>query len=191
MQKIQQKIANAWRKGAPSKNSLGSLVDVTELRVRPGQRDVLIWTPETRVKIHLEPLHTSADKTYPYEAHVGTHDFVSWSSVKDVNLGDHVSVALKVLTVEEKYTWDKGEPYLELSGRDYEGFVDWRLRLWSCQEGEVLAGRTYMFRGLKVTAERVWDEGKWQYVAGPSDGERKVESGSRSAYEETPWLNIA
>ena len=177
-------------KGAPSKDSLGSLVDVTELRVRPGQRDMLIWTPETRVSIHLEPLHTSARKTYPYEAHAGTHDFVSWSSVKDVNLGDHVSVALKVLSVEEKYTWEKMEPYLELTGRDYE-YNDWVLRLWSCVEGDVLANRTYMFRGLKVTAERVWDEMKWQYVTGPSDGERKVEFGSRSAYEEAPWLNIA
>ena len=178
-------------KGAPSRSSLGSLVDVTDLRARPGQRDVLIWTPETRVTIHLEPLDTSAGRTYPYEAHAGTHDFVTWSSVKDVNLGDHVSVALKVLQVEEKYTWEKGEPYLELTGRDYEGFVDWRLRLWSCEEGDVLAGHTYMFRGLKVTAERVWDDQKWQYVPGPIDGERKVEFGTRSAIEKAPWLFIA
>jgi len=177
-------------KGAPSKESIGSLVDVSELRVRPGQRDMLIWTPETRVSIHLEPMHTSARKTYPYENHAGTHDFVSWSSVKDVNLGDHVSVALKVLTVEEKYTWERAEPYLEVTGRDHE-YHDWLLRLWSCEDGDVRAGCTYMFRGLKVTAERVWDEGKWQYVPGPSDGERKVEFGSRSAYEEASWLNIA
>ena len=177
-------------KRAPLRTSLGSLVDVTELRARPGQRDVLIWTPETRVTIILEPQHTSARKTYPYETHAGTHDFVTWSSVKDVNLGDHVSVALKVLAVEEKFTWEKGEPYLEMTGRDYEGYVDWRLRLWSCEEGDVLPGHTYMFRGLKVTAERVWDDVKYQYVPGPSDGERKVEFGSRSAYEEVPWLII-
>ena len=102
-------------KGAPSKDSIGSLVDVTELRVRPGQRDMLIWTPETRVSIRLEPMHTSAGKTYPYDTHAGTHDFVSWSSVQDVNLGDHVSVALKVLAVEEKFTWEKAEPYLVAS----------------------------------------------------------------------------
>ena len=178
-------------KGVPSRDSLGSLVDVIELRARGGQRDVLFWTPDTHVKMHIEPLHTSARKTYPYDAHAGTHDFVTWSSVKDVNLGDHVSVALKVLQVEEKYTWDRGEPYLEMTGRDYEGFVDWRLRLWSCEEGDVLAGHTYMFRGLKVTAERVWDDQKYQYVPGPIDGERKVEFGSRSAYEEADWLIIA
>ena len=178
---------------APSKDSLGSLVDVTELRVRPGQRDMLIWTPETKVTIQLEPMHTSVGKTYPYETHAGTPDFASWSLVNDVanvNLGDHVSVALKVLTVEEKYTWERAEPYLELTGRDYE-YNDWVLRLWSCVEGDVLANRTYMFRGLKVTAERVWDDTKWQYVPGPSDGERKVEFGSRSAIEEASWLNIA
>ena len=159
---------------APSKDSLGSLVDVTELRVRPGQRDMLIWTPETKVTIQLEPMHTSVGKTYPYETHAGTPDFASWSLVNDVNhvnLGDHVSVALKVLTVEEKYTWEKMEPYLELTGRDYEGFVDWRLRLWSCEEGDVLAGHTYMFRGLKDTAERVWDEQKWQYVPRPTQSQ--------------------
>ena len=72
---------------------------------------------------------------------------------------------------EEKYTWDKGEPYLELTGRDYEGFVDWWPRLWSCEEGDVLAGHTYMFRGLKDTAERVWDEQKWQYVPRPTQSQ--------------------
>ena len=100
------------------------------------------------------------------------------------------SVALKVLAVEEKFTWEKAEPYLELTGRDHE-YHDWLLRLWSCEQGDVHVGRTYMFRGLKVTVERVWDPEKWTYVAGPSDGERKVEFGSRSAFEEANWLNIA
>ena len=167
-------------KRVPSPDRVGARTDIGGLRVRPGQKNTLVWTSDTRPIMRLEREHTTpaAPQRSPL-----AQDWAAWSVVSQTKLGDHVSVPLEVLSAEEKYTRGQGEPYLEVGGRDHEGNGSYVLRMWSHVEGDVSAGHIYMFHGLKVSTERVWDDAKWQYVAGPSDGERKLDCDYWTAVE--------
>ena len=60
-----------------------------------------------------------------------------------------VDLVLRAYAVEERATTD-GDPYLILSGQDMDGVDFGPLRLWQYEDGDVLDGNIYIFRGLKA-----------------------------------------
>ena len=81
--------------------------------------------------------------------------------------------------MEQKTTFDKGEPYLEVHGVDMDRVPITALRMWMFEEGEIVPGNLYILRGLRVAPDRVWDDAAWKYV--PSPDRRKLDCSGRAA----------
>ena len=100
------------------------------------------------------------------------------------------ALVIKATSVEQKTTFDKGEPYLEVHGVDMDRVPITALRMWMFEEGEVVPGNLYILRGLRVAPDRVWDDAAWKYV--PSPDRRKLDCSGRSAVEDvTSFSSIA
>ena len=105
-------------------------------------------------------------------------------------IGEFFALVIKATSVEQKTTFDKGEPYLEVHGVDMDRVPITALRMWMFEEGEIVPGNLYILRGLRVAPDRVWDDAAWKYV--PSPDRRKLDCSGRSAVEDvTSFSSIA
>jgi len=98
-------------------------------------------------------------------------------------VGEHVALALRALSVEEKHTADKGDVYLVVHGVDVEGAMVANLRLWRFDNNDIMASSTYILRGLKVVPAKQWDEEQWKYVP-RMDGKKELDCTARTAVED-------
>ena len=97
-------------------------------------------------------------------------DFASWGFATQGTIGEFFALVIKATSVEQKTTFDKGEPYLEVHGVDMDRVPITALRMWMFEEGEIVPGNLYILRGLRVAPDRVWDDAAWKYVLAPTDG---------------------
>ena len=94
----------------------------------------------------LEPADRVAARTFPYKVdHLATK-----ASISQAMMHSFVDLVLRAYAVEERVTSDD-EPFLILSGMDMDGDDFGPLRLWLYEEGDVVDGNIYIFRGLKAT----------------------------------------
>jgi len=77
------------------------LVDVFDLKPRPGQTGVLYWTENTRAVLRLEDNDRGDAAIYPYDVTSFTSDFAAISTVQAEKVASHVSLVLQVLMAEE------------------------------------------------------------------------------------------
>ena len=119
---------------------------------------------------------------FPYDVCVSTY-FATIAFAREVKLGDHIALVFKALAVETRYTYDSSEAFLEVQGVDIEGVPTGALRFWRFEEGDIAEGRGYIARGLKVAAERRWDDELNKYVC-RDDGTRRMECTGRTAVED-------
>ena len=158
----------------------GSRLRITELIPKIGQPGVLQTTDQTRVTMLLET--SSEPSVFPYHTVEASADFADWKFVQASKVGDHVSLVLRVHEVEERYTWGQGEPYLSVSGADWNGDFIGPLRLWRYTEDWMSSGNICIIRGMKVKPESAWEDGKGKYVP-QADGAYTVEATFRTAVE--------
>ncbi len=71
---------------------------------------------------------------------------------------------------------------------DIEGVPTGALRFWRFEEGEIAEGHVYIARGLKVSAERRWDDDLNKYVD-RDDGSKRMECTSRTAVEDVSHIS--
>ena len=119
---------------------------------------------------------------FPYDLSVSTY-FATIDFAQQVKLGEHIALVFKALAVETRYTYDSNEAFLEVQGVDIEGVPTGALRFWRFEEGDIAEGRAYIARGLKVCAERRWDDELNKYVC-RDDGSRRMECTGRTAVED-------
>ena len=119
---------------------------------------------------------------FPYDVYVSTY-LAAIAFAQEVKLGDHIALVFKALAVETKYTHDWNEGYLEVQGVDIEGVPTGALRFWRLKEGDIAEGSAYIARGIKVSAERSWDDMLNKYVC-RDDGSRRMERTGRTAVED-------
>ena len=103
-------------------------------------------------------------------------------------VGTYVAIALRVSSAEEKFRAG-GEPYLQVMGVDTEKLAVGPLRLWQRRAGDLRAGRAYVFRGLKVVNDRVWDSSQYAWIRS-SDAPKTLECCQRTAWEDVDDLEL-
>ena len=170
----------------PGNMAVGSLVNAIKLRPRPGQCDMVFWTEETRITLCLDTMHRNGPYVFPYDMTL-CPAFCTCAFVQHCNLGDHVSIVLRVLGVTPKQTQGSGDPYLEVIGIDMDQTMVTPLRLWRYQDGDMEENKTYIIRGLKVAPAKVWDAHQWQYII-RADGSKALECTSCTAVEDVSHI---
>ena len=166
----------------PPASALNGLATVSALKPRPGNKGVLYWTEDTKVSVQLEGVDLGGPPVFPYDVCVSPY-FATMAFAGEVKLGEHIALVFKALAVETRYTYDSNEAYLEVQGVDIEGVPTGALRFWRFEEGDIAEGRGYIARGLKVAAERRWDDELNKYVC-RDDGTRRMECTGRTAVED-------
>ena len=166
----------------PPASALNGLATVSALKPRPGNKGVLYWTEDTKVSVQLEGVDLGGPPVFPYDVCVSPY-FATMAFAGEVKLGEHIALVFKALAVETRYTYDSNEAYLEVQGVDIEGAPTGALRFWRFEEGDIAEGRGYIARGLKVAAERRWDDELNKYVC-RDDGTRRMECTGRTAVED-------
>ena len=169
-------------KNMNQRSVLNSLVTVTALKPRLGHKGILCWTDEARVIAQLEDADLGRPPMFPYDTTVSAY-FATFAYSWEVRLSEHIALVFKALSVESRLTFDSSEAFLEVAGEDIEGAEIGALRFWRYEEGEICEGRVYIARGLKVSAERRWDEEAAKYVS-RDDGSRRLECTVRTAVED-------
>ena len=102
--------------------------------------------------------------------------------LENMNIGDLVSIPIKLTRIEEKYTSER-EPYLMLHGVEREGNILGPLRIWQHAEHDVGTARILMLRGMKVDYASTWDETERKYIKVPCWG-RRLEACAFTAIED-------
>ena len=158
------------------------LVDVQNLRPKPGQTGLLHWEETTRVVKRMVKTDGGVPQAFPYDTSAVSQDLATCGYIQDSQLGQFVALVLLVISVEDKWTEATGDPYALVYGKDMDG-VATTLRLWRFEEGDVQQGLIYIVRGLKVVADTYWNADQWKYVP-RDDGSKTVECGWRTALED-------
>ena len=117
-----------------------------------------------------------------------SQSFASLSLVQHLQIGDHVGLALRVLSVEEKVTYEKGEVYLTVHGLDIEGATVTYLRLWRFDASDVFVNKVYIIRGLKVVPAKQWDDTLGKFVP-RLESHQELECTARVAIEDVSHVN--
>ena len=110
-------------------------------------------------------------------------DIGTWELVQGKDAGDLVDLLLRVTAVQEKYTAQKEEPFLEVNGVDVNGTRVDTIRMWRWEEGGVRVGAIYILRGLKISPATYWCSDAWKYVP-RENGSKTVEISARTAAED-------
>ena len=85
-------------------------------------------------------------------------------------------------SVEEQ--WTQGdESYLQVHGYDMDGVATGALRFWRHEVGDIIEGKIYLIRGLKVVDQTYWSDDAYKYVP-KEDGSKTVELTFRTAIED-------
>ena len=160
---------------------------VSALKPRAGNKEVLYWTEHTKVSVQLEDVDQGGPPVFPYDVSVST-DFATVAIAQEAMLGDHIARVFKACAVETRYTYESNESYLEVQGVDIEGVPTGALRFWRFEEGDIAEGRVYIARGIKVAAERRWDDELNKYVC-RDDGSKRMECTGRTAVEDVSHVD--
>ena len=154
----------------PPASALNGLATVSALKPRPGNKGVLYWTEDTKVSVQLEGVDLGGPPVFPYDVCVSPY-FATMAFAGEVKLGDHIALVSRHYRwiLEKTYDWNEG--YLGVQGVDIEGVPTGALRFWRFEEGDIAEGCAYIARGLKVAAERRWDDELRKYVS-RDDGRR-------------------
>ena len=148
----------------PSINRVNSLVNIDGLKPRAGVFGSLHWTSQTLITFCIEARDADRPPAFFYDVRHVTKDFATQAYVQQMKVGETVALVVNVLRAEQKYTSKSGEPYLEVFGVDMNKAPVGPLRLWMYQEGDLLDGKLYILRGLKVAFVTVWDETVGKYI---------------------------
>ena len=81
------------------------------------------------------------------------------------------------------------EPYMNVAGMDMHRRASSSLRLWRYDCDDVLDGRVYIIRGLKVVAEQHWDAYTEAYASKP-DGQHALECCYMTAVEDVTTNDV-
>ena len=104
------------------------------------------------------------------------------SHLQDFAVGDFVSLLLRVIKAEEKYT-GKDEKYLLIQGIDADNSPTGGICMWRFEEGDIKPFRIYFFRGMRVRIAQVWSDTAWAYID-REDKQKDVECTRRTAVED-------
>ena len=80
------------------------LVDFRRLKPRVGQNDTLFWSENSFASRLMERIDSSSPYVFPYNTSSYSKAFTSMSHLQDFVVGDFVSLLLRVIKAEEKYT---------------------------------------------------------------------------------------
>ena len=161
---------------------LGCLVNVHGLRPRAGQMGTLYWSELARIVKSLEQVDAGVPPVFEYETGAVTQDLATMAHIQDYPKGDFVALVIRPQSVEARYT-EAGEPYLLVHGYDMNGAATGALRFWRYEDGDIIEGKIYIIRGLKIVDETCWSDDAWKYVP-KEDGTKTVEIAYRTALEE-------
>jgi hypothetical protein len=162
-------------------NLVGTLCNISKVRMRPGQLGVVYANAQTEITNCLEP--TDPPVSFPYRTAEFCDRFATWKWATESALGTFVDIVVHVWQAEEKFTQNNQEPFMLVSGKDMDGVLIGPLRLWRHTEADIEAGRTYVFRGLVVVVSKMWNQEKWTMVPNP-DGIKEAECSQRTAVED-------
>jgi hypothetical protein len=162
-------------------NLVGTLCNISKVRMRPGQLGVVYANAQTEITNCLEP--TDPPVSFPYRTAEFCDRFATWKWATESALGTFVDIVVHVWQAEEKFTQNNQEPFMLVSGKDMDGVLIGPLRLWRHTAADIEAGRTYVFRGLVVVVSKMWNQEKWTMVPNP-DGIKEAECSQRTAVED-------
>ncbi len=74
-------------------------------------------------------------------------------------------------------------------GIDSEGAPTHAVRFWMFEEGDIVTGRVYIVRGLRVIRKRIWDFVKCKYVP-KTDGPNTLDCTYRTALEDVTGVDV-
>ena len=163
------------------------LVDVQNLRPRPGQTGLLHWEETTAVVKRLVETDGVAPQAFSYDTSVVSHDLATCGYIQDLQPGQFIALVFLAISVEDRWTESSGDPYVLVYGRDMDGATT-TLRFWRFEEGDVQQGSIYIARGMKVVADSYWNAEQWKYVP-REDGSKTVECGWRTALEDVTQVS--
>ena len=158
-----------------------SSVNITALKSRAAQRGTLQWTSVTRITNRLEP--RDSHYMFPYQVDAVSKDFATWALVQNGSIGDLVTLVIRVLCVEERFTEATPEPYLQVAGMDMERVPTDTLRFWRYENGDIIEGSTCIVRALKVVVQQQWNY-EIQRYAPNVNGYKTIEITSRTAVKD-------
>ena len=117
-----------------------------------------------------------------------SQDFATCGYVQESQLGQFVALVFLAISIEDKWTEGTGDPYALVYGRDMDGVTTGAMRFWRFEEGDVQQGSIYIARGLKVVADKYWNNEEYRYVP-RTDGVKSVECCWRTALEEVTHVS--
>ena len=158
------------------------LVDLRRLKPRVGQSDTLYWSENSFASRLMERIDSSSPYVFPYNTSSYSKDFTSTSHLQDFVVGDFVSLLLRVIKAEEKYT-GKDEKYMLIQGIDADNSPTGGICMWRFEEGDIKPYRIYFFRGMRVRIAQVWSDITWTYND-REDKQKDVECSRRAAIED-------
>ena len=128
------------------------------------------------------------ERAFPYDTSAVSQDFATWAYIQESQLGQYVALVFLAIGIEDKWTDGNSEPYALVYGRDMEGATTKPMRFWRFEEGDVQQGSIYIARGLKVVADKYWNNEEYRYVP-RTDGVKSVECCWRTALEEVTHVS--
>ena len=130
----------------------------------------------------LERFDAGVPPVFEYETSAVTQDLATMAHMQEYPKGDLVALVFRPQSVEEQYTQAE-EPYLLVHSYDMDGAATGDLRFWLYEEGDIIEGKIYIIRGLKIVDETYWSDDAWKYVP-KEGGTTTVEITFRTALED-------
>ena len=157
-----------------SQDLAGSLMDISKLQSRAGQRGVRYCQHDTQLLKKLEPSDSGSYPVFGHDTSKINNDFATREHIQTTEVNSLVAIPLYVTSVTEAETSDQAQRFLTIQGTDMMGAEVGPVRLWrwTIEATGITEGRTYIFRGLKVAKEttRIWSDPEWKYKYVAADG---------------------
>ena len=97
------------------------LVDVQNLRPRPGQTGLLHWEETTRVVKRLVGTFGAAPPAFTYDTSAVSQDLATCGYIQESQLGQFVALVFLAISIEHRWIESTGDPYAVVYGRDMDG----------------------------------------------------------------------
>ena len=163
----------------------GVLKNLTRVDVHDRLQNTLKWGAETALVMESQAQATV--EVFPYEKYtVYSQHYASWAFVQsdECLVGTVVSLAVRVVDIEDGYTRVSTEAYAKVTLVDADRATIGPIHLWEYLPSDLQIDGLYMFRGLRVSLRRVFNETTQQWQRVPhSSGEKVLECGVFTAVE--------
>ena len=149
----------------------GVLKILTRVDVHDRFPKTLKWGAETALVMESQAQETV--QVFPYEKYtVYEQHYASLSFVEsdECSVGMVVSLAVRVVDLEEAWVRDRAEPHAKVMLVDADRAHIGPIHLWDFLPSDLQVDGIYMFRGLKVGVRRVYNETAQQWQRSPSGG---------------------